>query len=79
MAFIQYAVVKLDPPESKSNGGMVVDLVQILPESEGGSRLNCTQHWAKKVDEYKLIPISQNSNVRVGWIYTDKTNYFVAP
>jgi DUF2075 family protein len=58
---------------------MVVDLVHILTESEGGSRLNCTQHWAKKVDEYKLIPISQNSNVRIGWIYTDKTNYFVAP
>ena len=78
MAFKRYAVVELDPPESYSTGGMVVDFVHIL---EGASRTDgqLTQHWANKVDEYKLIEVEEDSEVKTGWIYTDKTHQFVAP
>ena len=78
MAMKRYAVVKLDPPESNSTGGMVEDFVHIL---EGTSRTDghITQHWATKVDEYKLIEIEEVTDVKIGWIYTDKTHEFVAP
>jgi hypothetical protein len=78
MAFKRYAVIKLDPPESLSTGGIVEDFVHIL---DGATRLDgqLTQHWATKIDEYKLIKISEDSPVKVGWIYTDKTHQFVAP
>lgn len=76
MAFKRYAVIELDPPESYSTGGMVVDFVHIL---EGASRTELTQHWATKVDEYKLIEVEEDGEVKIGWIYTDKTHQFVAP
>jgi hypothetical protein len=76
MAFYKYAVVKLDPPESNSTGGIVVDMTHIL---DTGTRLTLAQHWATKVDEYKLIKISEENPVKVGWIYTDKTHQFVRP
>ena len=76
MAFYKYAVVKLDPPESNSTGGIVVDITHIL---DTGTRFELTQHWATKVDEYKLIKISKENPVKVGWIYTDKTHQFVRP
>ena len=78
MAFKKYAVIKLDPPESNSTGGIVEDFVHIL---EGASRTDgqLTQHWATKVDEYKLIEVEEESEIKKGWIYTDKTHQFVAP
>tara|TARA_Y100000389_G_scaffold11060_1_gene10268 strand:- start:231 stop:467 length:237 start_codon:yes stop_codon:yes gene_type:complete len=78
MAFKRYAVIELDPPESYSTGGMVIDFVHI---KEGWTRLDgqLTQHWATKVDEYKLIEVEEDSEVKTGWIYTDKTHQFVAP
>ena len=78
MAFKRYAVIKLDPPESNSTGGMVEDFVHIL---EGTSRTDghITQHWATKVDEYKLVEIEEETDIKIGWIYTDKTHQFIAP
>jgi len=78
MAFKKYAVIELDPVESLSTGGMVVDTVYIL---DTATRLDgqLTQHWATKVDEYKLVQIEEDSEVKIGWIYTDKTHQFVAP
>ena len=76
MAFYKYAVVKLDPPESNSTGGIVVDITHIL---DIHTRLTLAQHWETKVDEYKLIKISEENPVKVGWIYTDKTHQFVRP
>lgn len=76
MAFKRYAVVKLDPPESLSTGGMVVDTVHFLDPSV---RLISKQYWAKKVDEYKLVEIDDDSPVKAGWIYTDKTHQLIAP
>lgn len=78
MAFKRYAVIELDPPESLSTGGMVVDFVHIL---DTATRLDgqLTQHWATKVDEYKLVEIAEDSPVKVGWIYTDKTHQLIAP
>jgi hypothetical protein len=78
MAFNKFAVIKLDPPESYSTGGMVEELIYIL---DGVARKDSplTQHWVHKYDEYKLVPIEEDDPVKVGWIYTDKTHEFVAP
>jgi len=72
----RYAVVKLDPPESLSTGGMVVDTVHFFDPSV---RLISKQYWAKRVDEYILIEIDHSSPVKSGWIYTDKTHQLIAP
>ena len=76
MAFKRYAVVKLDPPESLSTGGMVVDTIHYLDPS---LRLKGKQYWAKKVNEYILVEIDHYSPVQSGWIYTDKTHQLIAP
>ena len=78
MAFNKYAVVKLDPVESNSTGGMVEELAYMI---DGVSRTDSemTQHWINKYDEYKLVLIEDDDPVKAGWIYTDKTHEFVAP
>jgi|TARA_B100001094_G_scaffold166110_1_gene160779 hypothetical protein len=78
MAFNKYAVVKLDPVESNSTGGIVEELAYMI---DGVARTDSemTQHWVNKYDEYKLVPIEEDDPVKVGWIYTDKTHEFVAP
>tara|TARA_B100002019_G_C21208690_1_gene568169 strand:- start:366 stop:602 length:237 start_codon:yes stop_codon:yes gene_type:complete len=78
MAWLKYAIVELDPPESNSTGGMVIELTHML-DTDTRETAPMSQHWLKKVDEYKMIQISEDSPVQVGWIYTDKTHQFVAP
>lgn len=78
MAWIRYAIVELDPPESNSTGGMVVEITHML-DTDTRATTSMTQHWIPKVNEYKMIKIEEDSPVKVGWIYTDKTHQFVAP
>ena len=86
MAFKKFAVIKLDPPETHSNGGMVEKTIYFLEgtyniNGAGGkfSTSNEKEDWNEKVTEYKLIPIEDDSPVTAGWIYTDKTNELIAP
>tara|TARA_B100000902_G_C27062947_1_gene790059 strand:- start:437 stop:673 length:237 start_codon:yes stop_codon:yes gene_type:complete len=78
MAWLKYAIVELDPPESNSTGGMVVEITHML-DSDTRETAPMPQHWLKKVDEYKMVQISEDSPVKVGWIYTDKTHQLIAP
>lgn len=78
MAMVKYAIVKLDPPESLSTGGIVVETTHIL-DTDTRETAGLIQHWVPKVNEYKMIQITEDNPVKVGWIYTDKTHQFVAP
>ena len=57
---------------------MVVETTHIL-DTDTRETAGLTQHWVSKVTEYKMIQITEDNPVKVGWIYTDKTHQFVAP
>ena len=84
--YTRMAVVKLDPPESYSTGGIVVDIVQWWNKSEAIA--NGNQVPANYYDDagpyknpyegksgYKCVP---SETAQVNWIYTDKTNELIA-
>tara|TARA_Y200000002_G_scaffold36757_2_gene26963 strand:- start:159 stop:416 length:258 start_codon:yes stop_codon:yes gene_type:complete len=84
--FKKFAVIKLDPPETHSTGGMVEKTIYFLEgtyniNGAGGkfSTDNEKEDWNDKVTEYKLVQIEDDSPVTTGWIYTDKTNELIAP
>ena len=68
------AVIELDPPESNSTGGMVVEII-----SQAGATENDFNMPTKYVgnSNYKLV--SCDENCQVGWIYTDKTHQLISP
>lgn len=79
MAHKKVAIIRLDPPESLSTGGIVEDVLQ-FPESQ--TKENCSQHWANK-SNYIWVEIDDTPDnptpIKSGWIYTDVTHEFVAP
>jgi hypothetical protein len=72
MAKIWKAVVKMDPPETYSTGGVVIMVRQDDENATYGPGGNTPYTIPKGC---KIIPC--NENVKTGWIYTDKTYLFV--
>ena len=68
------AVVQLDPPESYSTGGCVVEIIAQAAATE--SDFNIPTEYVGN-SNYKLITCDENC--QIGWIYTDKTNQLVSP
>ena len=76
MANRNFAVVQKDPVDSYSTGGVVVALKD-WPEnaSDRTGTVFELQYEFGTEHTFELIPCGDD--VRVGWIYTDKTNVFV--
>jgi len=76
MANRNFAVVQMDPVESNSTGGIVVALKD-WPEnaSDRTGTVFELQYEFGTQHTYKLIPCGDD--VKINWIYTDKTNIFV--
>ena len=72
--FIKKAVVKLDPPETKSTGGMVVEII-----SQAAATVSDFSTPKKYVNNSEYLLVRCDDNCQIGWIYTDKTNYLKSP
>jgi hypothetical protein len=75
MNYRYFAVVKMDNYEITGSTGGVVVCINYWPTNDSDrvtSIFDITLKWGA---EHRLIPCHQN--VKVGWIYTDKTNIFV--
>jgi len=68
------AVIQLDPPESNSTGGMVVEIISQSGMSE--SDFNTPTKYVGN-SNYKLV--SCDENCQIGWIYTDRTHQLISP
>lgn len=78
MALRKFAIVKKDPPETNSTGGIVVKISnwpENASERVGSVYDLSTQRFYNPSYKYELIPCGDD--VKEGWIYTDKTNIFV--
>ncbi len=79
MAKRMMALVKMDPAETKSTGGVVEEVIvgdtelDDLAKERGESSYDYSEK--QDVSGYKLI--NCGDDVKVGWIYADKTNVFV--
>ena len=76
-------LVKLDPVETKSTGGIVIDNVTRFSETlEAEQRSNRVfvpfDGEYNNNSNYKII-YSNNRNVKKGWIYQDKTHILRDP
>jgi hypothetical protein len=68
-----YAIVKMDDFNStKSTGGVVMEIKYWLKNESDRAFADSMSHYPSN---YQLIPCGEN--VKVGWIYTDKTNFFI--
>ena len=72
--FIKKAVIKLDPPEAKSTGGMVVEIITQAAATRSDFRTP-----EKYINNPNYLLITCSDNCEIGWIYTDKTNQLIAP
>jgi len=68
------AVVQLDPPESYSTGGVVVEILSQAGRAESNFKTP-TKYVGNS--NYKLVTCDENC--QVGWIYTDKTHQLISP
>ena len=71
------ALVKLDPAESLSTGGIVEEVITcdtVLDEKHGGNYLYLSD-TLEAPSGYLFIECPKET--QEGWIYTDKTNIFV--
>lgn len=68
------AVVQLDPPESYSTGGVVVEILSQAGRTESNFKTP-TKYVGNS--NYKLVTCDENC--QVGWIYTDKTHQLISP
>lgn len=72
MAIKRYAIVKMDDfKKTGSNGGVVIE---IRNDDENGV-YGVTIPYV--IPEGCVRILCNNTNCQPGWIYTDKTNYFV--
>ena len=71
----QKALVKLDDTvKTGSTGGVVIAVEKIYPEYLLSNAHIYFSNFEMQ-DNYKIFTV--NDKVCVGWIYTDKTNFFV--
>jgi len=81
----KYAVVELDSPETNSNGGVVIDIVNWWDASWGFPEdTNVIKPYSNEDPKYvagkhKLIRIDNDSPVQKGWILGDKTQVLRDP
>ena len=72
---LRMAIIKLDPPSSKSTGGVVVDIehwkytISSKEARRGTQYINGSGRYEMNSD-YKCI---QSDDAQVGWILQDKT------
>ena len=71
------AVVKLDPPETNSTGGMVVDILSQAGRASSDWKIPEGKEHYFDNSEYAVVEC--NDECSVGWIYTDKTHTLIAP
>ena len=75
MNYRYFAVVKKDDYNTtRSTGGVVVG-VKYWPENSSDRTSEVFNITTQYGAGHELIPC--NKNVKIGWIYTDKTNFFV--
>jgi len=81
----KYAVVELDSAETKSKGGVVIDIVNWwdaswgIPEDTNVIKPYSEQDSKYVAGKHKLINIDNNPNVQKGWILGDKTQVLRDP
>ena len=71
------AVVKLDPPETNSTGGVVVEILSQAGRAKSDWKVPTGKEHYFDNSEYAVIECSDD--FKVGWIYTDKTHTLIAP
>ena len=72
MAIKRYAIVKMDDFEKTgSNGGVVI----MMREDDENGTYGVTIPYI--IPEGCVRIICNNPNCKPGWIYTDKTNFFI--
>ena len=75
----QYVLVKLDDTQKTGSTGGVVTKVTKYYDHPSGTSINERYVFVEeeqKLKNYKLF-IVDNENVKVGWIYQDKTHIFL--
>ena len=80
------AVIKLDPEESLSTGGVVVDIVEWWSVSEARANGNAVPaNYGDDAGPYKNpyegmagYKCIASETAQVNWIYTDKTNELIS-
>ena len=79
MAKRMMALVKMDPAETNSTGGVVEEVIvgdTELDDSATG-RGESSYDYSEKQDVSGYQLINCGDDVKVGWIYADKTNVFI--
>ena len=75
-------LVELDPVESKSTGGIVIDNInrfsETLEAEQRNNRIFVPFNEEYNNSNYKII-YSNDRNVKKGWIYQDKTHVLRDP
>ena len=72
---IKKAIVKLDDTnKTGSTGGVVVDILDFYPDMATNGSVFYNPYNIDNIN-YKMINCSEKC--KVGWIYTDKTNFLI--